>query len=189
MQGNSRESTPQDLWKAQEDGAVTMASDEVRARANRYERESVLVYRVTLGLTPLFLFLFIYNLARLSGPLLLAGTGLALAAYCLIAWKVLRGGPHRSAPAEPCLDYLRREFDQKRRGLLWVRGCVLLLAPAVLVSWWGGAGFPGQSIGHSISLVAGPSRRACALDCDGRDHRLPLVRVFPTSTESRARDR
>ncbi len=87
MQGNSRESTPQDLWKAQEDGAVTMASDEVRARANRYERESVLVYRVTLGLTPLFLFLFIYNLARLSGPLLLAGTGLALAAYCLIAGR------------------------------------------------------------------------------------------------------
>jgi hypothetical protein len=142
---------------------MQMTSDEVRAKASKYERESVLVYWVVaLGLTPLFLTAFIYNLVRLREPLLIAGTGLALATYCLIAWPLVRNGPNRIAPAEPCLDFLRREFEAKRRGLLWVRGCVLLLIPAVLVSWWGGGpALRAKTLGIQspwlLSLLRGPA--------------------------------
>jgi hypothetical protein len=46
MQGNDREQSHQDLWKSQEEGPMQMTSDEVRAKASKYERESVLVYWV-----------------------------------------------------------------------------------------------------------------------------------------------
>jgi hypothetical protein len=42
MQGNDGEQFHQDLWKSQEEGQTQMTSDEVRAKASRYERESVL---------------------------------------------------------------------------------------------------------------------------------------------------
>jgi hypothetical protein len=161
MQGNDREHSHQDLWKSQEDVPMKITSDEVRVKAIRYERESLLVYWVVMGLTPLFFAAFLYNLVRLREPLLIAGTGFGLATWCSIAWKILRNGPNRISPVEPCLDFLRREFEGKRRGLLWVRGCVLLLIPAVMFSWWGGgpvlrAQAWGTRSPRVLSFLAGP---------------------------------
>jgi hypothetical protein len=118
---------------------------------------------VAFGLTPLFLTAFIYNLVRLREPLLIAGTGLALATYCLIAWPLVRNGPNRIAPSEPCLDFLRREFEAKRRGRLWVRGCILLLIPAVLVNVFARSAGPpphhelGIQAPWLLSLLRGPA--------------------------------
>jgi len=126
------------LWKLQEDEPMEMAAAEVRAKARRYRRESVLVYWVVLGLAPLLLAAFIHNIMRFRDPWLIVGQGFGLATVFCIAWRVVRNGPTRMLPTEPCVHFLRREFEGKRRGLLWVRGCLLLLIPAVLASWWGG---------------------------------------------------
>ncbi len=86
MQRNDREQSHQDLWKSQDDGPMQMTTDEVRAKARRYERENVLVFWAMLGLIPLFLALFIYDVMRLREPLLVhVGRGLAVATFCCIA--------------------------------------------------------------------------------------------------------
>ena len=148
MQGNDREQSHQDLWKSQEDGPMQITIDEVRAKARRYERENVLVFWAMLGLTPLFLALFIYNVVRLREPLLVqVGGGLTVATFCCIAGRLVWKGPNRIVPGEPSVQFLRREFEGKRQGLLWARRCWLLLVPAMLASWWGGGPLRRKALG------------------------------------------
>jgi len=45
------------------------------------------------------------------------------------------------------VNFLRREFEAKRQGLLWARRCWLLLIPAMLASWWGGGPLRGKALG------------------------------------------
>jgi hypothetical protein len=134
MQGNEH----QDLWKSQEEGSMDITINAVRAKARRYELESVIVHRVMLILTPLFVLGFGYNIAHLRQPWIVAGQVWTLLWFCGMAWKLLWKGPRRITPTEPCLVYLRREFQYKRQGLLWLRGRVWLLIPAIAASWWGG---------------------------------------------------
>jgi hypothetical protein len=101
MQRNDREQSHQDLWKSQEDGPMQMTTDEVRAKARRYERENVLVFWAMLGLIPLFLALFIYDVMRLREPLLVhVGRGLAVATFCCIAGRLVWKGPNRIVSGE-----------------------------------------------------------------------------------------
>jgi hypothetical protein len=118
---------------------MSISTEKVRAQALKYERESVVVYWSAVALAPLFLGMFIYDLVRgPGGPLILAAITLALAIYAAIVLKVVRNGPVRLSPTQPCLDFLRRELKRKSDGLRWVRNCVLLVIPAVLAAWWGG---------------------------------------------------
>ncbi len=121
--------------------------DEVRARARRYERENVLFFWVMLGLTPLFVAAFIYNLVHFRQPWLVAGTAWTLVALCYVVWRLVRNGPNRMVPGEPCVHFLRREFEGKRQGSLWLRRFVVLLIPAILASWWGGGPLRGKALG------------------------------------------
>ena len=58
-------------------------------RAGMREK-NVLVFWAMLGLTPLFLALFIYNVVRLREPLLVqVGGGLAVATFCCIAGRLV----------------------------------------------------------------------------------------------------
>lgn len=107
-----------------------------------------------LGLTPFFLAAWIYNLAQMVGsPWLMLGQSLALATFACIAWPALWSKTDRNAPAEPCVDFLRRLFEAKLRGSLWIRRCMLLLIPAVLASWWG----DGPELGAKTFGVHDPS--------------------------------
>jgi len=147
MRGNEREPSYQDLWKSQEDGPMQITTGEVRARVRKYERENVLFYWVMLGLTPLFVAVFIYNLIRLRQPWLIAATAWTLVTLCYVVWRLVRKGPNRMVPGEPCVQFLRREFEGKRQGSIWLRRFVLLLIPAVLASWWGGGPLRGKALG------------------------------------------
>ena len=154
MQGNEH----QDLWKSQEEGSQEESSmditlEAVRVKARRYERESVIAHRVALILTPLFVLGFGYNIARLREPWIVAGQVWALLWFCGMVWKLLWQGPHRITRTEPCLVYLRREFQYKRQGLLWLRNWVLLLLPAILASWWGGRLGPLPFVATSLTVA------------------------------------
>jgi hypothetical protein len=138
MQQNEREPSNQDLWKSQEEEPMHMTTAKVCARAHKYERENVIVYWAVLSLVPVFLAGFIYNLTRLREPLLLTGSTLAFVTFGCMFGKLIWRGPHRMPPAEPCLHFLRRKLEAKRRGLLWIRGCLLLLVPGIGAALWGG---------------------------------------------------
>jgi hypothetical protein len=60
--------------------------------------------------------------------------------------------------AEPCQVYLRREFQDQRQGLLWLRGWVWLLIPAIAASWWGGrlGLLPFVATGLTVAFVSFP---------------------------------
>lgn len=138
MQGNEREQYHQELWKSQEEEPMQMTTEEVCAMARRQEKLSVRAFWAMLGLTALFVAAFVHNLIQFRDPWLITGTAWALAVLCCISWRLVRNGPARIGPAEPCVHFLRRELERKRQGLLWIRWGVLLFFPAMLASWWGG---------------------------------------------------
>lgn len=126
------------LWKSQEEDPMQITMEEVCARARMQETRSARAFRAILCLAALFAVAFIHNLLRFRQPWLITGTAWALVAICYIAWRLLRNGPARRRPAEPCMDFLRRELEAKRQGALGIRWLVVLLSPAILASWWGG---------------------------------------------------
>ena len=156
MHGNEREPSHQDLWTSQEDEPMQITNDQVRNRARRYESENVLFYWVMLGLTPLFVATFIYNFVRFHQPWLVAGNAWALVATCYVVWRLVRNGPNRIVPGEPCVQFLRREFEGKRQSSLSVRRFIVLLIPALLASWWGGGPLRGKALGIRPSWWPSP---------------------------------
>lgn len=138
MEPSDREHLQKELWKSQEDDEMDITSDEIRAKAYQHERHSVRVYWVLITITPPFIAAFVHNLIYFRDPWLRFGAIWAVAAFCYIVWHLIRKRPTRIQPAEPCAQYLRREYATKRDGLVWVRRAVLLFFPAVVATWFGG---------------------------------------------------
>jgi len=125
----------------QEDEPMKIATEQLCIRARRYERENVWARRGMLGLSPLlvaFILYELYGLIHLGKPLLITTLTWLLATFCYFIWRFLRNGPRRMIPAEPCAQFLKREFKGKRQSALAIRVWILLLVPAVLAAWWGG---------------------------------------------------
>lgn len=137
MEKDEREQLRERLWKVRGEGEMPLLVDEICARARRREMLSVIAYWTVLGFTGLFATAFVWNLIQFRDPWLITGTGWALAALCFISWRLLRKGPTRIRPAEPCAEFLRRELESKRQGFLFIRWLSVLLFPAILSSWWG----------------------------------------------------
>lgn len=129
--------------------------DEVCRRARKEERVNLRAYWATLGFTVLLAAAFVRNLIQFRDPWLIFGTAWALAALCYVSWRLFRNGPSRIGPAEPCVNFLRREFEGKLQGLLWFRWGILLFFPAILASWWGGGPvLRAKTLGvHSVWLL------------------------------------
>ena len=108
---------------------------EVRAKALKHERESRIAYWTAAALTPLFVAVFLYNIVRFGDPALKAASAFGLSAFVSIAWAIL--GAKRRPADSPCVNYLRAEFEEKRRRLLWIRNSVLLVIPAAGFAWLG----------------------------------------------------
>lgn len=141
MQDAKREQFPQDLWKSQEDEQMDIATEAVRAKARKYERKSVLGHRLMWGLGPLLIALCLYRLfelIRLDKYVLAATMTWLLATSCYVIGGFLRNSPKRMGAAEPCGQFLKREFEGKLQFVRATRLWILLLLPAVLVAWWAG---------------------------------------------------
>ena len=161
MSKDEREQSHEELWKSQPEEPMHISTDEVCARARKYEGDQRRVYWGVLGVTALFVAGFAHNLTQFREPWLIAGTAWVFAICCYTAWRLARSGPARIAPAEACVDFLRRGFEAQRRALLWVRWVVVLLMPAILALWWGrgpvlGAQAWGVRSPRVLRLLAGP---------------------------------
>jgi hypothetical protein len=141
MQKDKPEQIHEELWKSQEEEPMNITTEQLCVRARRYERENVWAHRGMLGFTPLCVAAYgyeLYNLSRFHKPLLIATVSWLFLTFFYIAWRLLRNGPRRMVPAEPCAQFLKHEFEGKRQAALGVRVWILLLLPAVLAAWWGG---------------------------------------------------
>jgi hypothetical protein len=141
MHEDDREQSHEELWKSQEEESMRISTEEVCAMARRYERKNVRVYWMLLSITALVVAAYVRSLIKFlvdsPAPWLIAGTAWVLALFCFVGWT-LRRGPLKMAPAEPCLEFLRRGYEVQRWALLGVRRGLLLLAPGLLAVWWGG---------------------------------------------------
>ncbi len=140
MQEDKLQQFHEHLWKSEEEESMELSPEKLCARAHKYERANVASYWMLLALTPFLAAVVIYELARLYAAqkyLLVATECWLLATLCYVAWRLLRGGPRRIGKAEPCVQFLKREFEGKRQFARVIRLWILLLVPAVLAAWWG----------------------------------------------------
>ena len=140
---------------------MDMEIEDIRAKAEQFEKRSMRAYWVVIGLTVLFAAAFLRNLITLPDPALKAGTAWVLVAICWVGWRIVRKGPTKIRPAEPCFEYVRRELIGKREGLLWIRRLILFLSPGIVTLWWGGGPVYGaRAFGvqseHLLRILGGP---------------------------------
>jgi hypothetical protein len=141
MQNDKPEQSCEYLWKSQKEEQMNISTEEIRARARRYERGNVLEHWILACLAPLavaWIVRDLYGLLRLHKLLLMATESWLLVTFCYVVWGFLRNSPRRIRTAESCSQFLKREFEGKRRFFLSLRRWILLLVPAVLAAWWGG---------------------------------------------------
>ncbi len=190
MQNDEREQFHEELWKSQEVSQLQMTTEEVCAKAHKLERTGIRMYWAIFMFMVAATLLYVYRLTQFHQPWLISGTVWAVGSLGYTMWGLIRNGPTRMRPAEPCIHFLVREFEAKRRGLLLVRQLALLFVPTILAMWLGGGpGTRGESIWDPIALVAQASRRARFIGRNGSDRRFRLLRVLTRGAEGQPRNR
>jgi hypothetical protein len=122
----------ENLWKQQEEEPMNLTVEDVCARGRRHQRNDARVGWVLLALTPLVIAAYIRNLLQFHDRWLIAGTGWGLAAFCYFVWISIRNGTRPKPAEEPCVHYLRRLFEGKRRWASQMRWAVLMCIPAIV---------------------------------------------------------
>ena len=143
MHENERPSTPESVWKSiQEKEEVsmemTMTPDQLCAKARWRDRENVWVYRTGSVILVLFAGFFAYNAYFVTQPWVRLGQLWMVGLLCFYFVKLIRQTPRRMRTNESCASFLEREFEGSRNTALEARRAVLLLVPAILMSWLGG---------------------------------------------------
>jgi lysylphosphatidylglycerol synthetase-like protein (DUF2156 family) len=158
MQKGKPEQIHEGLWKSQEDEPMNMTTEQLCVRARRYERKGVWERRLMLGLAPpltAFVLYELYGLFRLGKFLLVTTETWLLVTSLFMVWGFLRNGPRRTVPAEPCAQFLKREFELKSQFARAARIWILSLLPAVFAAWWaGGPALRAQQMGNKIPWLA-----------------------------------
>jgi hypothetical protein len=132
MSGNE-----QQLWKSQKEEPMRITAEEACVLARKYGRESTAAQWGAWAVTLVLVGGFIYDLGALPNSWIVAGLAWALAAYIFMVWELLRRGTARMTPEEPCVVFLRRELEGKRRALRRIRWGLALLAPGIAMVVWG----------------------------------------------------
>jgi hypothetical protein len=130
----------QDLWKRNEATPPEPLATEICALARRRERASV--WERGLGLFALagLALAFAHNTWQISQPWVRLGQGWMLLVMTVYLWNLIRNRTHVRASGDSCAGFLLRSLKMKRDGYLAIRRIVLLIIPALLVSWWGRGG-------------------------------------------------
>ena len=161
MQEDESEKLHRDLWKGQADEPLKMLStQELCARAQFLEREGAWLYRGVIASTLLIVPAYFYRLITVHNPWQIFALGLILAAWCRFVWE-FRKGPQQKNVSEPCVSFVRRTLEGKRKGALLVRRGILLVAVAMFSAWLGhgpvdGARERGVTSEGVLKILAGP---------------------------------
>lgn len=153
--------TPENVWKSI-DGKegnvnITFTPDQLCAMAHSRERLSIWSRRILLILWIALAGVCAYRFFAVSQLWARLSLGWFLAWFCLLIWKHSYT-PRRMSRTESCANFLRREFEGKRGGLLEMQRYVLLLIPPITASWWG-PGMRALRLSRLKALGVDPSSR------------------------------
>jgi hypothetical protein len=142
MRNEYPKNDPRSVWQNQPTEPLKMSTDEMRRRAQRFQKDarSMTLLWLTLGLVLCVVFALSFFRAHETLPRI--GWGLlsfwgVWAAYHAWRWIRPRDLP-RDAPASTCLEFYRRELERRRhytRHLWWRSGmpfCLMGIAIAVV---------------------------------------------------------
>lgn len=122
----------ENLWKQQEEAPMNITVEDVCARGRRHQRNDARVGWGLLAITPLVIAAYIRNLLQFHNRWLIAGTAWGLAAFCYFVFISIWNGTRSKPAEEPCVHYLRRLFEGKRRWASQMRWAVLMCIPAIV---------------------------------------------------------
>lgn len=134
--------TPQSVWQSldqQEEPGMEMSltTDQLCARARYRERENVwfkwiaAVACVGLGAP------FVYWAVKMEQVWFRVAAGWLTVLLALALWGSVRVGARRFRAGESCAQFMVRELEGSRRTLLALRWGMILVAPSLLMFWWG----------------------------------------------------
>jgi len=160
MDNNKRPTTPETVWKSIDEKeearmGITFTPDQLCAMARSRERESAWSRGFLLALLSGLALVFAYNFLSVSQFWIKLSQGWLFVWTCLLFWRC-RWPSRRRGTDETCANFLRRQFEDKHKGLLEVRRFTFLLIPPILVTWWAGKAL---RLGRLKALGIDPSSR------------------------------
>lgn len=132
----------EDLWKRQQGENRSMTASQICAKARAFERKGEREYWGVLAILAACAVKAGFSFIQFPDLLVKAGWASGIATILHIAARWARNGPPTSAgstvKSAACVEFLRSELTKKRERILELRLTLLLLFPALCLSWWGG---------------------------------------------------
>lgn len=135
--------TPESAWlSVDEQGElsmqITMTTDELCVMARSQEKLHVRTRWIVAAVLVAFAGCFLYNVFSIDEPWIRLGQAWMFGVMCYLFAENLQREPMRIGTNEPCAHFLEREFENKRRGFLAIRGRLFLFIPGIAATCWGG---------------------------------------------------
>jgi hypothetical protein len=148
----SESEMPQTVWRKQEEEQRNMQGvltpDQLCAMARSRERLSARVRSASLVVIVAIATGLLYDLYRVDQPWIRIGVAWTLSIVVYLFGPAFAKNKARGIDAsEPCIRFLEREHEERRRHYLRVRNRLFLLIPGILACWFG----------RALTIIKGPS--------------------------------
>lgn len=159
--------TPEAAWKSQTEEQqpnmqIALTSAELCAMARSREKLSAWVGGGLAAVTVALAAALLYNVYRIDQPWIRLGQAWMLGVIVYLAGPAFERGRGRMGASEPCAQFLARQHEERRCGLLRIRRRAFLFIPGIAASWWGGGSLYGAKArgldpsSWSYHFLAGP---------------------------------
>ncbi len=156
------ESEPQTAWRMQGQGEerrnmqVVVTPDQLCAMARSRERLSARVRAASLVVIAAIATGLLYDVYRVDQPWIRIGVAWTLCIVVYLLAPAFENSAYESKArgvdaSEPCIRFLEREHEERRRHYLRIRNRLFLFIPGILACWFGRT-LPiinGSSVSHS----------------------------------------
>jgi|ERR1700723_1549159 hypothetical protein len=134
---------PRTAWRALENerqgGEVVLTPDHVCAMARARERLSAHVRAASLVFIVAIATGLLYDLFTVDQPWIRIGVAWTLCILVYLFGPAFENQVRQGDVSEPCIRFLEREHEERRRHYLRIRNRLFLFVPGILACWFGRA--------------------------------------------------
>ena len=139
----SESKMPQTVWKAhgeeQRNMRVVLTPDQLCAMARSRERLRARVGSISLIFVVAIAAGLLYNVYRVDQPWIRIGVAWTLCIVVYLFGPAFENKVRQADASEPCIRFLEREHEERRRHYLRIRNRLFLFVPGILACWCGRA--------------------------------------------------
>jgi hypothetical protein len=178
--------TPQTAWRKQgeeqQNMQVVLTPGQLCTMARSRERLSARVRLASLVAIGAIAAGLLYDLYRVDQPWIRVGVAWTLCMVAYLFGPTFENKLWQADASEPCIRFLEREHEERRRHYLRIRNRLFLFVPGILACWFG----------RALTIIKGTSVSASAPPWLFLASAIALVLVwfaFGEAAEKAARDR